>query len=1600
MFLNVFLKTSHNSNAHTISTSLLVDSGSQSNFMNLATYLKLGPKKPKLKPIKDFQVTGCVAYSELDLAGSAQILVKMGKRHHLIKFYIVKNLLLGSILGERWLRAAHTSTDFNSLTFLDTGENLPLCYQNSNRKMKSCNTVTIQPGKHAYVSCISRKKTKFKGSHLAHPVQKYQNCTSTTLVDLEGGRKCDILLANGSNKPMTINKGETLAEIGPVGENDILCYFQESSTENCSSIYEIHSDQPKKFKRKSKTRTPRKIPTHSEDIDIPPENITDRELVIKNLNLTPNILSKQEENELIDLLVEKIDAFNLRKPIGRSKTYEHDVPILSSARSFYQRPYSLSEHEINLITKEIQKLEDLKLVARGAPYPHKGVDFVSACFLCAKASSASRFVLDTRMANHFCASKKMPSNNLNDLIRRLGRLKPKYFCSLDLFSSYFQLPISEESKSLMQFCHPATGQRYHFVVCPMGYLNAAQSLQSCLGQLFDHIPDLLTYADDALLAILNFKSGMTTLREILDIMIEDGMIFNMKKCVFFTETAHFVGQEITRGVFRCLKKHTDSVKNLTPPKSIPELRRLIGSVAWLQQFIRSYSLELAPLYDLLTKKHTKFEWKPCHQEVFLKIKEYMMKLPCLKIPSFSPKDYLILGVDSSTNGMGACLYQAIHDDQDIPQLHLLGYCSKMFKSSPRKSWSSFDNELQGLRLSLKFFHALVYGSQQCHVLMDNSGVCDVLSGHKAVKSIRTKNALADILDYSFKINYVPGESHTVPDFLSRIHDQGVENNDLLRQNKPPKGVPNELDFIKGKPDFSNNAMLPTDPDEIANMNMSTRSKSKDTPTAKPPPKTVTPKPKPSTSPNVKPTPDPKKTPPPPSNSATKPTTSSALKTRPQTQKSVQIATPEIQKKSHKETTPKQQTGPTLVTQGTNTPPDTENEHTLRRSRRQQLIIPEFDKDALENIKRLNKQKRQKSVTKSTGVSTLSTTPTPTPTLADAIQPIRNTPPNIQDRTEFPPLGVPIPSDESSRTLQRNKIVQEIKDSQPVNPTIAPPEGGHTDNPDFGKGKLDLGSPEETSPGMDEIEGDEWLAPYVSDEPGPLFDKNQLNIKGDFHFTVPPAVRTRIKNVLHARFHNKLSKELLLQEQAQDPYYRDLIKYFLHRVLPRNKIAAQRVLSMEPNYIIVNGCLFRVESAKKLGEGDLNFFKIVVPSSLRYFFIKQFHQEFCGHMRFAKTYSKINKNYYIFNLAKHLKAFLLRCHRCAKLRKFSEQGKALRSTAGVNCNRPMQFLQSDFSKLPINHPRYTHFCLVVDEFSGFTWGLLCNNENSITMANFLASIMRENGYTKNISTDRGAAYRSNLAQDLSKLLGYKHFYSAGHNARACGMVESKNKWVKSLLKHAQIDANSSDLPKNFSDCLVTLNTAIDEESGTSPFERVKGYTYRTPLDSILEVDDVIDNDVPPTLLELRQRHQLRRSLQVKHLQMRRAQQKFTHDTNLDKLEDFKVGDYVYLKTDKHKDSPSNNRKGALKKCGPFKIVSLTQNNAILCDFKGSIGKNEFSIHNLEPCGPLPDNSFHFDEFLGAIRVKNREPKFRGGKRIFLYYPIDKENKPIKRAGFWA
>jgi hypothetical protein len=259
--------------------------------------------------------------------------------------------------------------------------------------------------------------------------------------------------------------------------------------------------------------------------------------------------------------------------------------------------------------------------------------------------------------------------------------------------------------------------------------------------------------------------------------------------------------------------------------------------------------------------------------------------------------------------------------------------------------------------------------------------------------------------------------------------------------------------------------------------------------------------------------------------------------------------------------------------------------------------------------------------------------------------------------------------------------------------------------------------------------------------------------------------------------------------------------------------------------------------------------------------------------------------------------------------------------------------------------------------------------------------------------------ANVSKHLADICDYKHAFGAGYNPRATGLAESKIGLLKKLVVHSHIDENSSGLLKNFNDSVLVLNTSYDAKTQSSPFYRFKGYHYRTKLDSILDVESILDpTEPPPSMSDLNTRNQLRRSLVIRNKLLTRSKQKYDKDSREVFEDDFQAGKYVFVRTDKHPLSPKNFRKSKIHKSGPFKILHRSKDNVILCDHKGVIGKNEISIRNCEISPDLPDSSFGLDEFAALIMARDRAPKVRGGEYQFLYYP--KRNGEVRsKSGFW-
>lgn len=119
---------------------------------------------------------------------------------------------------------------------------------------------------------------------------------------------------------------------------------------------------------------------------------------------------------------------------------------LSTDKHVYFRPYRLSYHEREQLKDTISELKDADIIEDSAS------PFASPVLLVRKSSGEIRMCIDYRTLNKNTVRDKHPLPRIDDQLDQLqGNM---YYTSLDLFSGYFQVPMSRTSREKTAFTTP------------------------------------------------------------------------------------------------------------------------------------------------------------------------------------------------------------------------------------------------------------------------------------------------------------------------------------------------------------------------------------------------------------------------------------------------------------------------------------------------------------------------------------------------------------------------------------------------------------------------------------------------------------------------------------------------------------------------------------------------------------------------------------------------------------------------------------------------------------------------------------------------------------------------------------------------------------------------------------------------------------------------------------------------------------------------------------------------------------------------------------------------------------------------------------------
>ncbi|GJY10996.1 reverse transcriptase domain-containing protein [Tanacetum coccineum] len=161
----------------------------------------------------------------------------------------------------------------------------------------------------------------------------------------------------------------------------------------------------------------------------------------------------------------------------------------------------------------------------------------------------------------------------------------KYFCFLDGFFGYFQIPIDPNDQEKTTFTCPFGTYAYRRM--PFGLCNALATFQRCmLANFHDVIEESVeVFMDDFSIFGNSFDKCLNNLDKMLKHCKDALLVLNWEKCHFMVKEGIVLGHKVSSAGLEVDKAKIDVISKLPSPTNIKDAKpRLIRWIMLLQEF--------------------------------------------------------------------------------------------------------------------------------------------------------------------------------------------------------------------------------------------------------------------------------------------------------------------------------------------------------------------------------------------------------------------------------------------------------------------------------------------------------------------------------------------------------------------------------------------------------------------------------------------------------------------------------------------------------------------------------------------------------------------------------------------------------------------------------------------------------------------------------------------------------------------------------------------------------------------------------------------------------------------------------------------------------
>ncbi|GJR42572.1 reverse transcriptase domain-containing protein [Tanacetum coccineum] len=360
------------------------------------------------------------------------------------------------------------------------------------------------------------------------------------------------------------------------------------------------------------------------------------------------------------------------------------------------------------------------------------------------------------MKNEATRKDHFPLPFMDQMLERLAG--NEYYCFLDGFSGYFQIPIDPNDQEKTTFTCPYGTFAYRRM--PFGLCNAPGTFQRCMMAIFHDMIEktMEVFMDDFSVFGSSFSTCLTHLEKMLKRCEDTNLALNWEKSHFMVKEGIVLGHKISKSGIEVDRAKIDVIAKLPHPTTVKGVRSFLGHAGFYRRFIQNFSKIARPMTHLLEKETPFYFSKECI-EAFNTLKKNLTEAPILIAPDWNEPFELMC--DASDFALGAVLGQR-HEKHFRP----IHYASKTMNEAESR-YTTTEKEMLAVVYAFEKFRS--------YLVMNK---CTVYTDHSALKYLfAKKDSKARLLrwvlllqEFDFDVVDTKGAENLAADHLSRLEN--------------------------------------------------------------------------------------------------------------------------------------------------------------------------------------------------------------------------------------------------------------------------------------------------------------------------------------------------------------------------------------------------------------------------------------------------------------------------------------------------------------------------------------------------------------------------------------------------------------------------------------------------------------------------------------------------------------------------------------------------------------------------------------------------------------------------------------------------------------